>query len=93
MGSLTELLQRFEPPVCIALRRLHDAGGRSGHPARQLLRTRGIGRRASRIKFADGMSVKLRCHREALDAWWQAVSARNLGAMARDHQTVCEIFK
>jgi hypothetical protein len=29
------------------------------------------------IKFADGMSVKLRCDREALDAWWSAVSARN----------------
>jgi hypothetical protein len=39
------------------------------------------------------MSVKLRCHREALDAWWQAVSARNLGAVGRDHQTVCEVFK
>lgn len=29
------------------------------------------------IKFADGMSVRLRCDRTALDAWWQAVSARN----------------
>jgi hypothetical protein len=45
------------------------------------------------IKFADGMSVKLRCDREALDAWWQAVSARNVGLSARDHQTVCEVFK
>ena len=26
------------------------------------------------IKFADGMSVKLRCDREALDAWWNALS-------------------
>jgi Protein of unknown function (DUF2478) len=29
------------------------------------------------IKFADGMSVKLACSREALEAWWSAVSARN----------------
>jgi hypothetical protein len=45
------------------------------------------------IKFADGMSVKLRCDREALDAWWQAVAARNIGLVGRDHQTVCEAFK
>jgi hypothetical protein len=45
------------------------------------------------IKFADGMSVKLRCDRDALDAWWQAVSARNVSAIVRDHQTVCEVFK
>jgi Protein of unknown function (DUF2478) len=45
------------------------------------------------IRFADGMSVKLRCHREALDAWWNAVSARNVGTIRRDHQTVCEVFK
>jgi hypothetical protein len=45
------------------------------------------------IKFADGMSVKLGCNREALDAWWLAVSARNTGAIGRDQQTVCEVFK
>jgi hypothetical protein len=45
------------------------------------------------IRFADGMSVKLRCEREALDAWWQAVSARNTGTIGRDHLTVCEVFK
>lgn len=45
------------------------------------------------IKFADGMSVKLHCNREALDAWWQAVSARNVGLSGRDHSTVCELFK
>ena len=45
------------------------------------------------IRFADGMSVKLRCDREALEAWWQAVSARNIGLIGRDHQTVCEVFK
>jgi nucleoside-triphosphatase THEP1 len=45
------------------------------------------------IKFADGMSVKLRCEREALEAWWSAVSARSVGPGGRNHQTVCEIFK
>ena len=29
------------------------------------------------IRFADGMSVKLRCNRQALETWWNAVSARN----------------
>jgi hypothetical protein len=45
------------------------------------------------IRFADGMSVKLRCDREALDTWWQAVSARNVGPSGRFHQTVCEVLK
>jgi Protein of unknown function (DUF2478) len=45
------------------------------------------------IRFADGMSVKLRCDRAALDAWWQAVSGRNVGTIGRDHPTVCEVFK
>jgi Protein of unknown function (DUF2478) len=45
------------------------------------------------IKFADGMSVKLRCDREALDGWWNAVSARNGGIAARDQQTFCEVLK
>ncbi len=45
------------------------------------------------IRFAEGMSVKLRCSREALDAWWQAVSARNAGTIGRHHLTVCEMFK
>src|SRR6202790_5292261 len=40
------------------------------------------------IKFADGMSVKLHCDRYSLDAWWDAVSARNAGTIRRDHQTV-----
>ena len=45
------------------------------------------------IKFADGMSVRLRCEREALEAWWNAVSARNGGMAARDQQMVCEVLK
>ena len=45
------------------------------------------------IRFAQGMSVKLRCDREALDAWWHAVSARSTGPVAQDHRTVCEVLK
>jgi hypothetical protein len=45
------------------------------------------------IRFADGMSVKLRCNRKALDAWWDAVSARNAGTIRLEHSTVCEAFK
>jgi hypothetical protein len=45
------------------------------------------------IKFADGMSVKLRCEREALEAWWNAVSARTGGIARRDQQTFCEVLK
>lgn len=45
------------------------------------------------IKFADGMSVKLHCDRESLDAWWLGVSSRNAGRIAQDHPTVCEAFK
>jgi hypothetical protein len=45
------------------------------------------------IRFADGMSVKLRCNRKALDAWWDAVSARNASTIRLEHPTVCEAFK
>lgn len=45
------------------------------------------------IKFADGMSVRLRCTHEALEAWWQAVSARGGGTVSQDHRTVCEVVK
>ena len=45
------------------------------------------------IKFADGMSVKLACSREALGTWWSAVSARNRGLAGQDPQTFCEVFK
>ena len=45
------------------------------------------------IKFAGGMSVKLCCDRNELDAWWRAVSAGNTGMVGRDHQTVREALK
>ena len=44
------------------------------------------------IRFANGMSVKLRCNRRALDRWWKTVSARDATAATR-RQTVCEVFK
>jgi hypothetical protein len=28
------------------------------------------------IKFAEGMTVKLACDRQAVDAWWRRVSMR-----------------
>jgi Protein of unknown function (DUF2478) len=44
------------------------------------------------IKFAGGMSVKLRCDRHALESWWHRISMRDGGA--RDpHKTVCEALK
>lgn len=45
------------------------------------------------IRFAEGMSVKLRCERAALDAWWGAVSARGGSFIPQIHQTVCEVLK
>lgn len=46
------------------------------------------------IKFADGMSVKLACDRQALDGWWQSVCLRMpSNATGRDHQTICAVLK
>ncbi|HVX78819.1 MAG TPA: DUF2478 domain-containing protein [Bradyrhizobium sp.] len=45
------------------------------------------------IEFADGMSVKLNCNREALDAWWNAISARNGVLARRPQQSFCEVLK
>jgi hypothetical protein len=45
------------------------------------------------IKFAEGMSVKLNCDRDSLDAWWRVVSARGAGLIGQDHQSVCEVLK
>jgi len=45
------------------------------------------------IRFSDGMSVKLRCDRESLEAWWSAVSTRATGFIPHGHQTVCEVLK
>ena len=45
------------------------------------------------IKFADGMSVRLRCDRASLSAWWDAVSARGAGRIAHVQHSVCEVLK
>ncbi|MDB5633983.1 MAG: hypothetical protein JWR49_2838 [Tardiphaga sp.] len=46
------------------------------------------------IAFADGMSVKLHCDRESLDAWWALVSCRTGSSGVRqDHRRVCEVLK
>jgi nucleoside-triphosphatase THEP1 len=45
------------------------------------------------IKFAGGMSVKLGCDRDALDAWWHRVSAGDARPEIGSHPTVCEILK
>ncbi|WP_439924243.1 DUF2478 domain-containing protein [Nitrobacter sp. JJSN] len=45
------------------------------------------------IKFAGGMTVKLHCDRESLDAWWSLVSAHAGSLRPPDHLTVCEVIK
>jgi Protein of unknown function (DUF2478) len=52
-----------------------------------------VHRFADWITFAGGMSVKLRCERDALDAWWNSVSGRNAGTIRPDHISVCEALK
>jgi hypothetical protein len=45
------------------------------------------------IRFAGGMSVKLPCKRDALDAWWHGVFARDADPIIEAHPTVCEALK
>lgn len=45
------------------------------------------------IKFAGGMSVKLRCERDALNIWWHGISAGDAQPDMESHATVCEILK
>jgi hypothetical protein len=45
------------------------------------------------IKYAEGMSVRLRCDRRALDTWWNSLSARNGRGARGAHTTVCEVLK
>jgi hypothetical protein len=45
------------------------------------------------ITFAGGMTVKLHCDRESLDAWWSLVSVRHAGISQPGHLTVCEVIK
>jgi hypothetical protein len=45
------------------------------------------------ITFAGGMTVKLHCDRESLNAWWRLVSARNRSLLPTRSLTVCEVIK
>lgn len=45
------------------------------------------------VRFAGGMSVKLRCDRAALEAWWNGVSGSHAGAVPRVPATISEILK
>jgi hypothetical protein len=45
------------------------------------------------VRFAGGMSVKLRCDRAALEAWWDGVSGNRARAAPQDPATICEILK
>jgi uncharacterized protein DUF2478 len=45
------------------------------------------------IKFVGGMTVKLTCSRDALDGWWQNVSARLPRPAEGGPETFCEIAK
>jgi nucleoside-triphosphatase THEP1 len=44
------------------------------------------------IRFAQGMSVRLRCDRHALDDWWRSVSRRD-AVFAEVRPTICEMLK
>ncbi len=45
------------------------------------------------LKFSGGMSVRLRCDRDALELWWSGVSRRHAGFAQSHYQTVCEVLK
>jgi hypothetical protein len=45
------------------------------------------------VRFAGGMSVKLRCDRATLEAWWKGVSGSHARAVQQVPATVCEILK
>jgi hypothetical protein len=45
------------------------------------------------IRFVNGMCVKLRCDRDALDEWWHKTAIRYPGWLGRERDTVCELLK
>ena len=45
------------------------------------------------IKFAEGMTVKLHCDHESLDAWWTLVSTRTGSPSPSYYRTVSEVIK
>ena len=44
------------------------------------------------VRFAGGMSVKLRCDRATLEAWWNGVSSSQARAVPRSPATICEVL-
>jgi hypothetical protein len=44
------------------------------------------------IRFAGGMSVKLRCDRDALDAWWNDVFPQGGISVTQGYGNVCEVL-
>jgi len=52
-----------------------------------------VHRFAGWIRYVDGMCVKLRCDRNALDEWWHRVAIRNPGRPGRARDTICELLK
>jgi hypothetical protein len=45
------------------------------------------------IKFADGMSVRLRCDLQGLNAWWSKLNGRVGRHATRPHSSFCETLK
>lgn len=45
------------------------------------------------LKFSGGMSVKIRCDRQALEAWWTTVSKKQRRFVPQKRETVCAVFK
>jgi hypothetical protein len=45
------------------------------------------------IRFAEGMSVRLRCDRRALDDWWAKLHGRPGRRLGAGHVSVCEALK
>lgn len=45
------------------------------------------------IKFADGMSVRLDCNAQALEAWWRGLARRGAAYSRARPATVCEVLK
>lgn len=45
------------------------------------------------IRFSNGMNVRLACHREALDRWWQSVAGPAMRRRPVSAVTFCEVAK
>ena len=45
------------------------------------------------LKFSGGMSVKIRCDRQALETWWKTVSRNQRRFVSQKRETMCAVFK